>query len=168
MAVENKLSTNITKAESPMGNKLSSARINHGRLRESVGTLETAAADDDDSVFRFMPVHSSWRISEILLACDALTGSTSWDIGLYSVGAGAVVDSDLFASAVNISSGLAAWTNQALESGTAGIENVEKQIFELLGLTVDPNLEYDMCMLANTIGSGVGTISMKIRYSDGT
>lgn len=168
MAVVNTLSTNISKAESAMGNKLSSARLHHGRIRESVGTVEVAAGDDDGSVYRFMRVHSSWRISELLVACDAITGATAYDIGLYNVAAGAAVDDDLFASAVNISGGLAAYTEQLLESGTVGIDDVEKSIWELLGLTSDPNLEYDLCMTGDTVGSAAGTISVKVRYSDGT
>jgi hypothetical protein len=39
--------------------------------------VEVAAADDDNSVYRFARVHSSWSLRAIWLTNDALTAGTA-------------------------------------------------------------------------------------------
>ena len=112
-------------------------------------------------------VSSSARISQILVANDAITVGTSYDFGVYDVAAvnsGAVVDADAFLSAVDMSSARAQLVDLTHESASNPIENIEKRLWELLGLSADPFKEYDLAFTANTVGTSAGTISMVVRY----
>lgn len=135
-------------------------------LMETVGTVEVAAGDDDGSIFRMVRVRSNWRLSEILVANDALTDGTDYDVGLYRTAAdgGAVVSKDLFADGVTMASALA-YRDLTNNDQAADIAEVEKRVYERLGLTEDPQLEYDVCITANTVGSAAGTLSMKVRFA---
>lgn len=170
MGVVNTKSNIVTNADATP-RVLSSVKLAHGRLREQVATVEVAAADSDASIFRFGRVHSSWRVSQILVANDAIACGSSYDIGLYETveNGGLVKDADFWASAVSMASARAAWTDLTFEAGSAGGDpaNCEKSIYDILGLTGDHKW-YDVAMLANAVGTAAGTISLLIRYNDGT
>lgn len=165
-AVANTLSTLVTNSDAspPVMNQ---ALVDGGRVRERVGTVEIAAADDDTSVYRMMRVRSSDRISELLVHNDAITGGTDFDLGVYDPASrgGAVVDINCFADAVDLSSAQAG-VNITFEGGD--VANIAKPLWEILGLSSDPELEYDVCFTGVTVGSGAGTVSLQARYSDGT
>jgi hypothetical protein len=164
MAVANTKSTHITNADAtPVA--LTSSFISNGFLREAVGTVETLAADDAASVYRLVRVPSNARISSILLGTDAITGATAADVGLYQTAqnGGAVVDADLFATDVDISTAAIAFTEVLLEATATDIVKVEKRLWELLGLTTDPMREYDIAVTVNDV-TAAGTISMKVKF----
>jgi len=165
MGVVNTKSNIVTNADATPPTR-TSVNLRHGRLREQVATVEVAAADDDTSVFRLFRAHTSWRISEILLYNDALTGGTSFDLGAHKTAkdGGAVIDVDAFGAAIDLSS--ARTTAGPLNALTEAmnIDKIEKMLWEVLGLTSDPDIEVDITLTANTIGSGAGTISAVMRY----
>lgn len=166
MAVANTKSTAITNDDaSPK--VLNQPYIDSAVIKEKVGTVETAAADDDGSVYRLVRVRSSCRITSLLVANDAITAGTAFEMGVYqtALNGGAVVDADIFASAVDLSSALG-WTEYINEATATDKDKVEKRLWELLGLTVDPQRDYDICLTGTTVGSAAGTISMKVRFVD--
>lgn len=139
--------------------------IHGGAAKHYSGTLETVTADDTSSVYRFFRVGSWMRPTSLLLYCDAFSTSAAINIGLWkpTVEGGAVVDADFFSSAVVVSSALNG-SNVLYESAAAasnmGIENAEKRIWEVMGLTTDPNLEYDVaCQPTSAITAG-GTLTL--------
>lgn len=161
MAVVNTKTTQITNGDAGP-TTLTNNQIVCGRVLSAVGTLEVAAADDDTSTFRFVRVHSSWLILSIRVYCDALTSGTSYDCGLYQTAAngGAVVDVDAFASAVSLASAITTGTEIRFEA--SDIASIEKPVWEIAGLTSDPNRWYDVVLTANTIGSAAGTITIAV------
>ena len=165
MAVANTKSTHITNADAtpPV---LTNSYIGKGALYEAVGTVETAAADDAASVYRLVRVPSNARVSSILLATDAITGATTSDVGVYQTAdnGGAVVDADLFATDVDISTAATVFTELLLEATATDISKVEKRLWELLGLSVDPMRDYDIAVTVNDV-TAAGTISMKLKYA---
>lgn len=135
-----------------------------GRLREAVGTVEAAAADDAGHEYRLMRVHSSWRVSQLEIANDAITNMTTADIGLYDVEDGDVVDVDFFGSAVDMSSANA-FTDYTYEATATQIVDVEQALWEQLGLSEDPNKYYEVAVTATTNdATGAGTIAGRLRY----
>lgn len=163
MAVANTKSTHITNADAtpPV---LTQGFIGRGRLEECVGTVETLAADDAASVYRLCRVPSNARITSILLASDAITGASASDVGVYKTAAngGAAVDDDFFATDVDISSATA-FTEVINEATATDKDKVEKRLWELLSLSVDPMIDYDICVTVNDV-TAAGTISMKVKY----
>jgi hypothetical protein len=138
-----------------------------GILKEQVGTVEILAADDNNSVYRVGFVHSSWRISDIIRYNDAITSGTDFDVGLYDTAenGGAVININCFADAVSLASGSVTGTNDLYEAGSdVGVEDIEQQVWEMAGLSSDPNKWMDVCYTGVAVGSGAGTLSVKIRY----
>jgi hypothetical protein len=169
MAVVNTKSTTITNLEaSPI--VLTNPLKSRGRLRESIETLETANGDDIGSKYRFLRVHSSWRISDVILDSDDIGTTTIADFGLYKTtgDGGAVVDADFFASAVSLKDGALANTNITKESGVIDIANSGKAVWEQLGLSTDPGLFYDVTATLTAAADAAGTITLRVRYVDGT
>lgn len=164
MAVANTKSTHITNADAtpPV---LSNSHFAGGRLMETSGTVETLAADDAASVYRLARVPSNCRISSILLASDAITGATASDVGVYQTAAngGAVVDADFFATDVDISTAATVFTEVLLEATATDISKCEQALWQLLGLSSDPCIFYDIAVTVNDV-TAAGTISMKVKY----
>lgn len=164
MAVANTKSTHITNADAtPL--VLTNDFISKGAMYETVGAVETLAADDANSVYRLCRVPSNARITSILLGTDAITGATASDVGVYQTAAngGAVVDADFFATDVNISAAATAFTEVLLEATATDIDKVEKRLWELLGLSADPGRDYDIAVTVNDV-TAAGTIAMKVKY----
>ena len=166
MATANTKCTSVTNLDAtpPVANSLA---VIGGVLREQVGTVEIAAADDNNSVYRVGRVHSSWRISDIIRYNDAITSGSDFDVGLYdtSENGGAVVNINCFADAVSLTSASLTGTKDLYEAGSDnGVEQIEKAVWQMAGLTADPNTFYDVCYTGVTVGSGAGTLSVKIQY----
>lgn len=130
--------------------------------------FEVAAGDDDGSVYRvFKSIPSSAVFSSLRLACDAITSGTDYDIGLYLPDYGAVVDKDVLADGLNPSAGYTPIL--ALDAlKTVDLANFGKNLWELardgagaLAYTETSHpAAFDICITANTVGSGAGTIRL--------
>jgi len=168
MAVANTKATVVSNRDASPA-KMNPVHLEGGRLREIVGVAEVAAADDDDSVYRLGAVHSSWRISDILIANDAITLGTVYNLGLHETAenGGAAKDDNFFASAVDLSSA-AAFRSLLYEATAANIDKAEMKLWELLGESADPNRFYDVTLTGATVGTAAGTLAARIQYSDGT
>lgn len=166
MAAVNTKSTIITNGDADP-RVMSPAHLGLGNMRCMAATVEVAAGDDNASIYRMFRVHSAWRVHQLLLWNDAITSGSAYDVGLYQTAAngGAVVDADLWASDVTMVSARGASGPLDLTFEALNIDDIEKPVWEIAGiavttLTADPNRYYDICLTADTVGSGAGTISM--------
>ena len=163
MATANTKSTLVTNADaSPV--TLTSSYLKDGGVIEQIGICEVAAADDDTSVYRFCRIPSGARMSYIRILNDAITAGTDYNLGLLDTAAngGAAVDDNLFGDAIDLSSARVAPLEALHEA--LDIVNAEKRVWELLGLSADPFLEYDLALTSVTVGSAAGTIVIKAGY----
>lgn len=133
-----------------------------------IATEEIAVADDDGSVYRlFKSVPANLIPVEITIACDAITGGTDYDLGLYKVGVGgAAVLKDVLMDGQNLSSALTRATGHQLGLANVNIANAEKTLAELSTQT-NPDESYDICLTANTVGSGAGTVTVIAKFTQG-
>jgi hypothetical protein len=138
--------------------------VHGGNSKQFAGTVEAVNGDSIGSSYRFFRVGSWMRPVSLTLFCDALTGGAA-DLGLYRAAAdgGAVVDADLFATAQSIASANATGIQVRFEADD--VANVEKRIWELLGLTADPNLEYDVALTLTAGLSASGTLALQGVFS---
>jgi hypothetical protein len=164
MAVEDKYTdTNLA------AGKISNAFVGQGqKVITLVGTEETAAADDDGSIYRFFKsVPSSYIPVQIDIMTDGITGGTDFELGLYEVGTGgAAVDIDVLMGTQDLSSALTRATGQGLGLAAVDIASVGSTLGTLSAQT-NVDAAYDIALTANTVGSGVGTISIIATFMQG-
>lgn len=146
--------------------KGNTANVMPGKLFAFACTFEIAAADSDASIFRLARLKSNMIPVSLLLNCDALTDSTSWDMGLYKTN-GDVQDVDCFMAATDISTGYGIGSEINCLSALP-IDDIGKKLWEItavaaVGTITIENKEdaYDLALTANTIGSAAGTISVR-------
>jgi hypothetical protein len=165
MAVANTKSTAITNADATP-RVFNPPHLVRGPSFEAVGVAAALAADGAASVYRFVRIRSSDRISSIKLACDAMSGATSWSLGLYDTLAngGAAVSAALFVSVVDYHTGLG-FTQ--VNFSNVSIANAEKRIWELLALSKDPIKDYDLCVTLNNAPVQAGNIAVAVAGTNG-
>lgn len=159
MAVEAIKSTIITNADA-LPSVINSAQIANGRVRHMRGKAAVDAAASIGSTYRLFRVKSNDLVHQLLLHCTAITSAAA-DIGLYRTAAdgGAVVDADLFASAQSLASALVG-TDVTRESGVITVPNVEKPLWELLSLSADPQVDYDVVVTLTAAATAAGTLAV--------
>lgn len=130
-----------------------------GKVFGGVSVFEIAAADDDASVIRiFKNVPAEVIPVSLRIACDALTGCTDVDCGLYETNGGAVIDKDILADGVDIAAGFSRILAKDLLV-TVDIADAKKRLYQLAGHTFSTKKPgYDIALTFNTIGSGAGTV----------
>jgi hypothetical protein len=164
MAVEDKYVGTLTAA----GKLEKAALVSGDKIIVMVATEETAAADDDGSVYRFFKsVPSNLIPVEITIVTDGITGMTDTDLGLYKVGVGgAVVDKDVLMDGQTLASALTRASGHQLGLANVNIADLGKTLAELSAQT-KPDLSYDICLTANTVGSGAATVSIIAKFIQG-
>jgi len=135
-----------------------------GAVKESCSNVIVTAAQADTDNLIGCPVPSNARVSEVLLSyADAITGGAI-NVGIWKRNAAdddwEVVDADLFASAMVLTDG-PQWnkdiTNEAAEYTVA---EQEKALWEVLGLTTDPNIVYWVVGDISTTFDGASTVGI--------
>lgn len=145
---------------------LNNARISKGAVQAFVGVIEGANGDSANSKYFFGTIPSNARMIALYLSCDGAGTNSAMDIGLYQTTAngGAVVDADCFASAQALGTALT-HSNVMHESGVLGIEDLEKPIWEVLGLTADPKVDYDVIGTVTTALDAGDTLTLQGLYA---
>lgn len=165
MAVEHLKSSSITNADS-VPRVLNNARTTAMELKEAVGVASASASASIGSTYRFARVPSNARVSQILFASGASGATGQVDIGLYRTekDGGAVVDADFFASALDPGGGAIAPTDVTHESGVFSLANAEKPLWQALGLSADPQVEYDIAATVTEAFENATAMVAKVRY----
>jgi len=119
----------------------------------AVGTAVVVSADSDTSVYRVIPNMPSNAVPiNICIHHGTITSGTDYDLGLYKTNGGAVVEVDILADGLDLSTArlIAVWNNAGMTS--LDIVNGTQTLATLSGQT-DPDASYDICLTANTVGS---------------
>lgn len=164
MATVSLNSTQITNRDaSPR--EASNSRLVKAQVYSSIGYLESSAADDIGSTYRLCQVPSNARLSRVMLSCDSSGSVGTADIGIYQTTAngGAVVDADLFASAQALTTALEQ-ADVLLESDEYDISEMEKPLWEVLGLSEDSHREYDVVMTLTAATESAASICLEVLY----
>ncbi len=164
MAVEDK----YVSADLIAGKLANPAYMQGAATLSLVATFEVAAADDDGSVYRIANLNPNLIPIDISINCDAITGGTDYDLGLYEPGVGGVViDKDVFMDGTDISGG-AAIGSEINGLSAVAIENLYRKIYEHGGQSVtDYKDGYDLAFTANTVGTAAGTITTRATFIRG-
>jgi hypothetical protein len=161
MAVVNTKSAPLVAADSDPQEITHSYEAN-GIVRSSCGAVEVAAADDDGSVYRIARLPSNARLIGRTIKNDAIAGGSDYDIGLYTVDDGAVVDADILDDGLSMTAAGGAFD----DFSAIPPEKINDRLWELAGETTDPGGQYDICLTANTVGTVAGGIAVDILWTN--
>ncbi len=141
--------------------------VEGGNVREVAGTLESVSGDSIGSKYILAQVPSNARVSQLLVYSDDIGVTTIADFGLYrnTLDGGAVVDADFFASALSLKDGALNGVDITHESAVFGVEDIEKPLWEALGLSEDPGVFYDIVATLTAASDAAGTLSIKCKYA---
>lgn len=159
MAVEHIKSASITNSDATPA-VINTAQLNGAAVRFHRGHAAVGSAASIGSTYRLARVKSNDIVAMLLLACTAIT-SAAGDIGIYKTAedGGAVVDADFFASAQSLATALT-HTDVTFESGEQTIAEAQKPLWEALGLSADPQIEYDIAITLTAAATAAGTVML--------
>ncbi len=163
MAVEDKyVDANIV-----AGKKAKAALSTGDKEIVMIATVELAAADDDGSKYRFFKaVPSNYIPTEVTITCDAITGGTDFELGLYKTELGAVISKGLLMTGQTLANALTRATGHQLGLANVNIADAYKTLGQLSGQTdVDP--AYDIVLTGDTVGSAAGTVTIIAKFVQG-
>lgn len=131
-------------------------------LFSTSGYVANAADDSATSVHRFCRLPSNAAIRQVLFSTGDATIGGAIDLGIYRTAGdgGAVVDADLFVSALVLTGGPFSNLDVTFESGEFTQAEAVKPLWEGLGLTADPLCDYDVAATISTTydGAAVGQL----------
>jgi len=137
--------------------------INGGYLRYKRGYVDLAGFFSLDTV-RLLTLRSSDRLHWMGISAEAGL-SMSINLGVWDVGSlhdGPVVDTDLFMSSKSIFN--AARLEALTEAGTVTDEQRGSQLWEMMGLSSDPKISYDI-VADRTVSTGIGAILLEAMFT---
>lgn len=165
-AVSSSQTARVSGYRAPVGSAHARRRVTASRFTGLITTSDTA---------RVCTLKSSDRIERIYVASDGGSTAGAIDIGLYETGTandGAVIDGDLFASALTTSSAIA-YVDQFKESSTLGDVDRLKPAWQLAALgaasyTEDPGINFDLTLQGSTTFTGSDTnLLIAVYYTSG-
>lgn len=171
MSVVNTKSTAVTgldaKPAAPQN-----ARSIGAPLQSAAATVEVANGDSIGSTYRLFRVPSGICPRSLTIYCDAITSAAA-NFGVYRTAAdgGAVVVAAAFAAAQSIASAITAGTNVLFQAdatdGNAndmGLQDLEKPLWQILNLTADPFVEYDIVATLTVAATAAGTLAAHFTF----
>ena len=164
MAVEALKTLSLTNADATP-RVIGNSRVLNGRVHQAVGNALAALDASIGSTYRLARVPSNACALSVILSNAAFTTTGAADIGIYKSDAGAVVSAAFFASAQLLTAALQN-TEVTHESGTYTLANREKPLWEALGLTADPGIDYDIALTltaANT--TTAAQVALRVQYT---
>lgn len=137
---------------------------NPGTVRRAYGKVECAGGDAG-STYRFCSIPSNAKMVRAFYSCDDLGTGVTLNIGLYQTTAngGAVADQDFFASALDVATAAVGITEITFERGATLIDEIEKPLWERLGLSADSQREYDVVAVSAS-AAATGTLAVWVEY----
>lgn len=118
------------------------------------------------SIIRFVSVPSNAIVTDVRLSSGAQTAG-AFDIGVYRTNAdgGAVVDKDLFGSAVDCASAVLN-VDVLGESTQYTIAKQAQPLWQAAGMSSDPKSQLDICAVVTTtdVTTGTGAMALRVRY----
>ena len=183
MATVNTLSTELTNIDAGTID-LGSSRNMGSRMRIKSASVAIAAADNDGSVYRFFRVHSSHSIKSLQVYTSGVLAGTDYDLGLKHTaanGSGTIAANitDLYADGLNVATAVPSvphvlattpYLEGRFSDAVTQVAKVNNQVWNDIGTATyasDPQLEFDVALTANTVGTAAGTIALVMLYTAG-
>lgn len=144
-----------------------------GRVLRSWGSAKSTTGVDVGSCYGLTRIASRAVIHSVLWTCDALSTSVTMDLGVYSItnpfapvaASKPVTDSqECFAADIDCSSALTRVDKVYTNSSFMTTTKFGQPLWQILGLTVDPNVDYDVCATSTASMTAGGNMIVEIAY----
>lgn len=157
---------------------LTDAFLSGGILEETQGSVKTGASDAAASTYRLVQVPSNAKVSQIYWQADALGSGCILDVAVWyptlvpqgganflaaSV-ASTLVSSSIFATALAGSGSAVPLTEITNQSTNYLVPLQETPLWNVLGLTADPEIDFDMGFSLRGATASAGYAGLKVRY----
>jgi len=144
--------TGVTQTALQVPGTVTASGVNHGRIYYKRAQLTVLGLNSTTDELRFFSLNSGDRLLELWLSSDGAAGAGAVDVGLYESGrdhTGTVVDANMFATAIDISSGLdrdeVLLEAEVLQHESHGIMMWEAvNVFSSATYAVDPLINFDV------------------------
>lgn len=139
---------------------LQGAPVMHAR-----GVCALANGDSAASKYIYFSLPSNAVPISVRVTAPDIGTTTTMDIGLYKVtrDGGAVVDADAFTAAKVLNAGAIA-KSESVAGNLQTVANSEKMLWELLGLTADPQIPYDVVGTLVGAADAAGSVLIECDY----
>jgi hypothetical protein len=168
MAVVTTKSTQITNRDATPS-VLTNGRITRGDIMHARGVCTIVNGDSVASKFIFCSIPSNAVPISVRVSSPDIGTTTAGDVGLYRTtrDGGAVVDVDFFASALSLNGGALSKSEIVNEAAAiATPANGEKAVWELLGLSSDPGIIYDVVLTLTGAADAGGAVLLEVDYTN--
>lgn len=165
MAVVTTKSTQITNRDATP-KVLNNARVAKGDVTHARAVVAIANGDSVASKYLVCSIPSNAVPISVRVSAPDIGTTTAADVGLYKSTAdgGAVVDADFFKAAVVLNAGAIA-KSECVNGNVMTLANSEKAIWDLLGLTSDPGLIYDVALTLTGAADAAGSVLVEVDYT---
>lgn len=152
MATVNRNSTVITDQVATPKVLVSPSKGSPAPLVSTSGYVANAADDSATSVHRFCRVPSNATLRQLLFTSGVATTGGAINLGVYRTvpDGGAAVSASLFASAYALTGSANANTEMLFKSGTFTTAMTTQPLWQALGLSADPQCDYDIASTIST------------------
>lgn len=164
MGVVNVLSQGLTNRDaSPR--VLTNSRISGGHIRSARGVVAIASGDSANSTYRVLSLPSDAVMSSVRVSAPDIGTTTAADIGLYrnTTDGGAVVAQTFFKAGFVLNAGPYLKV-ETLTGNTVTTANAEQPLWQLLGLTADPMVSYDLVLTLSGAADAAGSVLVEADY----
>lgn len=140
-----------------------------GREKTAYGYIASVPASlSVTSIIRLVEIPSNAVVTDVRLSSEAQTAG-AFDIGVCRTNGdgGAIVDQDLFGSAVSCASAVV--NSDVLNESTGNtLAKQGQRVWEAAGMSVDPRCMLDVCAIVTTtaVTTGLGALALRVRYVD--
>ena len=171
MAVVNLLSTALSNIQSTTPQVLNQPAFTGAQDWNAISLITTGASDSNNSTYRYIALPSNAIILDIECMNAGNTSGTSYEMGLFAYGGGAVLTNCaavLIPAGTTMASARSVWTSlyfPAVTSGSASAANIGKRLWELAGLSSDPSVLYEAVVTAVTAGTAGGAMAFKFTWT---
>ncbi len=151
--------------------KVSGVGVSGGRQRIKRGTITVLDSAAADVLWMFTMKSGDYLYKLETYTDGGFSASNSCELGLYTSSPthdGAVLDVDLFGAAIDLTSAVDTVT-ETFSAGALGGEDRGKQLWEQLAVgagtdTVDPLVNYDVCMTLNGEDDATSSTFVLVAY----
>lgn len=137
--------------------------VNGRDVKSFASVISIPTGDAVNDVYRFVSIPVNRRLISLRVSNTAMA-ALRVRFGVYAKGpAGAAIDNDLFGANLNLAN--AGANVERLTGGAIGVDDLEKRLQDILGVTIDQHIEVVLGMSVVAAATAAGHIALRGEYA---